>query len=196
MDKQTLRQALQNRREQLDPEQVVRSSESLCGRVLASDAYVSARHVFCFLSTPREPQTDGIIRTGFEQGKHLCVPAYDRERAGYRPVVLTRDAVLVKDRFGLMEPEQKEWISMDEPDLALVPGVVFDATGGRLGHGGGYYDRILSERTRGPFVKIGLAFAFQVVARVPQTETDVRVDMIITENETIRCERTDTRKEK
>lgn len=65
-------------------------------------------------------------------------------------------------------------------DVALVPGVAFDPTGGRLGQGGGHYDRLLP-RLAHDCVRIGVCFACQLVPRVPRESHDARVDVVVTE---------------
>lgn len=73
-----------------------------------------------------------------------------------------------------------------EPDLFLVPLIAFDRHGGRLGQGGGYYDRTLTaHRAKRKITAIGLAFAGQEIEEVPQLPTDQRLDYIVTENEVI-----------
>ncbi|MCW0180294.1 MAG: 5-formyltetrahydrofolate cyclo-ligase [Zavarzinia sp.] len=73
------------------------------------------------------------------------------------------------------------------PDVVLVPLVGFDRSGGRLGQGGGYYDRTLPRlRAAKPhFIAIGLAFSVQEVASVPRAANDAALDWIVTERETI-----------
>lgn len=73
------------------------------------------------------------------------------------------------------------------PDVLLVPLVGFDRAGGRLGQGGGYYDRTLPRlRATNPgLVAIGLAFSVQEVASVPRAANDAALDWIVTERETI-----------
>ena len=66
-------------------------------------------------------------------------------------------------------------------DLLLVPGVCFDRRGGRLGQGGGYYDRLLATVTRGHPLAVGIAFAAQVVPRVPTEPHDRPVALVVTE---------------
>ena len=70
--------------------------------------------------------------------------------------------------------------------LILLPGVAFDRTGGRLGYGGGFFDKLLAHLPRRPVLIAG-AFALQVIDAVPQESTDRRVDWLVTEHETIRC---------
>jgi 5-formyltetrahydrofolate cyclo-ligase len=68
------------------------------------------------------------------------------------------------------------------PDVLLIPLLAFDATGYRLGYGGGYYDRTLSAlRAQKPVIAIGIAYAGQQVAAVPHEAHDQRLDGVLTE---------------
>lgn len=68
------------------------------------------------------------------------------------------------------------------PDIVLVPLLAFDAAGGRLGQGGGWYDRTLARlRAQGTVCAIGLAFEFQRIEAVPMEPGDERLDWIVTE---------------
>lgn len=72
------------------------------------------------------------------------------------------------------------------PDLLIVPLLAFDRSGGRLGQGGGYFDRTLATLdASGPVFALGLAYAGQEVARVPMEEHDRPLDAILTEKEYI-----------
>ena len=100
---------------------------------------------------------------------------------------------LVRGRYGLLEPGTEcEVFAVEALDLLFVPGLAFDMRGGRLGRGGGYYDRALtalrSEASR-PAV-FGLAHDWQVVEDVPVGELDWRVDGVVTERRVLRVERT------
>ncbi len=75
----------------------------------------------------------------------------------------------------------------DELALILLPGLGFDLSGGRLGRGGGYYDRFLS-RVPANVPRVGLAFECQLLERIPMQPHDQKVDWIVTENRTIRCQ--------
>lgn len=89
-------------------------------------------------------------------------------------------AALVRGAFGAMIPVAGGWIV---PQIVIVPLVAFDARGGRLGYGGGFYDRTLAQlRARGPVLAVGLAFAAQQVPAVPLEPTDQMLDMIVTED--------------
>ena len=90
-----------------------------------------------------------------------------------------------------LAPDQASCLTSDlastpafAPDLALLPGVAFDLAGGRLGYGGGYYDRFLEKALNCP--RMGLCFEFQLVSSLPLAPWDQRVNYICTE-ERILC---------
>ena len=72
-----------------------------------------------------------------------------------------------------------------EVDLIIVPGVAFDKCGYRIGYGGGYYDRFLSNLDH--VTKISLAFNMQLIDKIPTDHFDIPVNYIITEKEIINC---------
>jgi len=81
--------------------------------------------------------------------------------------------------FGILEPtDGATEIPISKLDMILVPGIVFDREGYRIGYGHGYYDRILN----GAQAKcVGLAYSFQVISHVPHDASDARMDVIITD---------------
>jgi 5-formyltetrahydrofolate cyclo-ligase len=87
-------------------------------------------------------------------------------------------ASLRPGRFGVLEPEGPA-VDPAQVELWVVPGLAFDRQGGRLGYGGGYYDRALAQ-SRAP--RLGFAFARQVVSRVPREAHDLRVDGVMTDS--------------
>lgn len=90
------------------------------------------------------------------------------------------DAVMVKGDFGALIPQEGEWM---EPEILVVPLVAFDRKGGRLGYGGGFYDRTLEMlRAKRPTLAIGFAYAGQEAEDLPLEATDQPLDMIVTEN--------------
>lgn len=85
--------------------------------------------------------------------------------------------------FGAMVPEVDRFI---EPEILIVPLVAFDRAGGRLGYGGGFYDRTLERlRSRRPTLAIGFAYAAQEADGLPLEPTDQPLDMVVTETEVI-----------
>jgi 5-formyltetrahydrofolate cyclo-ligase len=91
---------------------------------------------------------------------------------------------LMDGGFGTRIPVEGNWIV---PEVLIVPLVAFDRRGGRLGYGGGFYDRTLAElRTAGPTLAMGFAWGAQEDEGLPLDETDQPLDLIVTEAEVIR----------
>ena len=90
------------------------------------------------------------------------------------------ETVMVAGTFKTLIPADVEWMI---PEIVIVPLVAWDKTGGRLGYGGGFYDRTLeSLRARGPVLAIGFAFNAQQAYGIPLEPTDQLLDMIVTED--------------
>lgn len=82
----------------------------------------------------------------------------------------------------VLEPPERKEIPLDEIDLVVVPGVVFDKNGYRIGYGGGFYDNFLP-KLKTDAKKIAVAFEMQMIEQIPYEGHDVRMDKIITERE-------------
>jgi 5-formyltetrahydrofolate cyclo-ligase len=117
-------------------------------------------------------------------GYRLCVPVIEGRG---RPLVFrawSPGAATRRGPFGVEVPVDGETL---EPDLLLVPMLAFDGRGHRLGYGGGYYDRTIAGlRARRPTHALGLAYAAQALPLVPDSETDMRLDAIVTEDGVVR----------
>ncbi|WP_439155685.1 5-formyltetrahydrofolate cyclo-ligase [Yoonia sp.] len=86
---------------------------------------------------------------------------------------------MVAGQFGAQIPENGDWM---QPEIVIVPLVAFDRRGGRLGYGGGFYDRTLELlRSRRPTLAIGFAYAAQEDSALPLEPTDQPLDLIVTE---------------
>lgn len=95
----------------------------------------------------------------------------------------TPGCALVDGPFGTVVPAEGDWVV---PEVLIVPLVAFDRRGGRLGYGGGFYDRTLQMlRAAGPTLAIGYAWGEQEEAGLPLEATDQPLDLIVTEGEVI-----------
>jgi 5-formyltetrahydrofolate cyclo-ligase len=92
--------------------------------------------------------------------------------------------VLSPDSFGILSPALTA--AAVQPAIILTPLLAFDRAGGRLGQGGGHYDRVLASLKPKGAIAVGLAYAIQEVVEIPTGEHDQRLDWIVTEREAIR----------
>lgn len=185
----SIRRKMIRMRENLSEETLRQNSREITKRLVALEAFRSCQNILIFLSLPGEVQTEEIIRISLASGKKVYVPLVDAKRKRLEISELPGlDIEFEAKRFGIREPGP-DYINIQLPavlDFVLVPGLAFDRKGGRIGFGAGYYDRFLKE-VSDRVVRVGVAFNFQVLESVPQTELDVPVQNILTESETIVC---------
>jgi 5-formyltetrahydrofolate cyclo-ligase len=153
-------------------------------RLLA--AIGSADPVAAYWPMRSEADPRPMLRVLHAQGRSLCLPVVVARSVplGFR--LWTPDTPMVPGGFGVLVPEADRPVV---PAVLVVPLLAFDRAGYRLGYGGGFYDRTLAAlRAAGPVQAVGFAWAAQEVAAVPRTIDDQRLDIIVTETETIRPE--------
>ncbi|MDL2215081.1 5-formyltetrahydrofolate cyclo-ligase [Dysgonomonas sp. OttesenSCG-928-M03] len=95
---------------------------------------------------------------------------------------LQEDTVFEKSKIGVFEPLGNDFTEYSKLDIIIVPGVAFDRKGNRLGRGKGYYDRFLNKVKA---TKIGICFDFQLLDQIPSDNWDIKMDMIVSENDLI-----------
>lgn len=183
-----LRQRMLRQRFAMIPEERARANAAIQELVLGTWR-PQWRTALLYINRPEEVATIPLILHLLDQGHRVCVPAFDRDRRLYYPSELKdfeRD--LDTGKLGILEPTAlaRRPVSPDELDAIILPGLAFDRSGNRLGHGYGYFDR-LCEGTRA--FKTALAFEFQVVNEIETGPGDVPVDRIITDLQLIVCPR-------
>ena len=114
----------------------------------------------------------------------VCVPVIQGKGLPLKFREWSPRAEMVDGDFGARIPATGDWLV---PQVLIVPLLAFDRRGYRLGYGGGFYDRTLEHlRAEGPALAIGFAWAAQEDPALPVEPTDQRLDLIVTERETIR----------
>jgi 5-formyltetrahydrofolate cyclo-ligase len=181
--KRNIRRLVLHRRDVLLEEDRRARSAVITERLIALPELRSAKTVMAFWSFGSEVDTSGLIEALHAAGKRVVLPRVDgREVAA---IVYVPGDPTAATPFGAMEPTSAEIVRPTEIDVVIAPGVAFDRNGGRVGYGGGFYDRFL-RTVRADTPVIGLAFAVQLVDEVPRGEHDRLVDVVVTEEELIR----------
>jgi 5-formyltetrahydrofolate cyclo-ligase len=181
--KRTLRQTVLARRNALTPEARAAWSQAIFARVLPLAAASRVRAVLAYHAFGSEPDTVPFLRALLAGGHSLLLPRIDRPARVlmiHRVGDLERDLVL--GPWGIREPDPRRCppARAGDANFVLVPGVAFDPGGGRLGYGGGYYDRLLATCAEGTPL-VAAAFEAQMVDHVPTGASDRRVGMVVTE---------------
>ena len=118
------------------------------------------------------------LLNGLKNKKPIAVPRFSVKKNVYEICLIDELSDLLAGKFGVLEPPpDSQIIDTKQLDLAIVPGVAFAGIGSRLGRGGGFFDRLLSNISA---KKCGVCFEQQVYPYVPVERHDVKMDMIAT----------------
>ena len=156
------------------------ASAAIQRRLLAEDWWAAAFQVGLYRSTANEPGTEALLADLLARGVRVAVPGRHGKR--YRWVWVDARTCWRKGAHGILEPARSLPADPAELRVVVVPGVAFDARGGRLGHGGGHFDRLLAQ---GDALRVGLCFENRLMAEVPMDAHDIRMDVVITEKRVI-----------
>jgi 5-formyltetrahydrofolate cyclo-ligase len=184
-ERRRLRRAARAARASLLPARRRQAQQSVLRHLLRGLCIKPGMRVAAYLAGPGEFDPAPLLAALHRRGVRLLVPRLSRVHPagmGFAPLA----APLHRNRYGLLQPAAPPSCSLQTVDVVLVPLVAFDATGARLGMGGGFYDRALAFRRRrqhwrGPLL-IGVAFAEQRVQRIPVLPWDVHLDAVLTDN--------------
>lgn len=187
MDKNVVRKKILSIRNKLKSEEVKHSSKIIIDKLTLLNEYKNSNVVFIYMSFKNEVETFSLIERMLSENKRVVIPYTDIKNIEIIPSeIKSLKDDLVLNPFGYYEPviDKVKQIKIEELDLIIAPGVVFDEKLNRVGFGKGYYDRILSKKRKDTKV-IAVAYEFQVIEEVPTEPHDIKMDMIITEERTI-----------
>jgi len=181
--KAELRTRMRGVRKALGPQARGARSEKIAERVLALPAWQSARTVMLFVSMPLEVDTTPLERAARAAGKRIAAPRMNETGLEVR----AWDDGMSIELTGRMQvpepPVTAELVPEPSVDLVIVPALALDERGARIGYGAGLYDGMLPRLTGAR--RVGVCFDFQLVAEVPETRGDERVQVVITDQRTI-----------
>ncbi len=175
-------QAHENRRQQQNKEEL---SRAICEKFVALPEYAAARTVMFYVDVRTEVRTRDYLATALTHGKKIVVP-WCNDRGELELFWLKSMDDLAIGMYSILEPKPElrgltdRQVRVAELDLIMVPGVAFTREGARMGHGKGYYDKLL-EHARPDAPLVALAFECQLFPDIPTQPHDVFMDKIITE---------------
>ena len=181
--KKQLRQMARAVRDTIGRVDATQMSEHACKLLSESEELASADVILIYYPIKNEPSPLSLIDEAKRRGIKIAFPLRDKQNK----MLIFKEAeidTLSHSDFGLLEPrEDAKEVSLTEKTVCIVPALLFSRTGYRLGYGGGYYDRFLSDFQG---TSIGLSYSTLLVEAIEKEEHDVPLDMIITESEVLR----------
>lgn len=191
-EKKKIRKLKTEQRDKMTAEERNAADKRILEKVLSLPEYRRAKAVLTYVSMRSEADTKRLISEALKEGKTVAAPRVSGKEMQF--YVIASQEELEEGYFGILEPGAAcplfsfSDVSPEEIFL-LMPGTAFDRTGGRIGYGGGFYDRFLSEHLE--LKRIALAYEVQMMERVPREEYDLCMDKIVTETGiTAFCKRT------
>lgn len=177
------------RRKLLERKELSEACRKTAGRTIAENVLslpelTRIDQIFLYASYREEADTFYLIDELMKRGKKVYCPRVKGSEMDFYRISGKND--LTKGYKNIPEPQISCPVCLPKGGriLMLLPGACFDRQGGRIGYGGGYYDRYLSRFSKEQFLLYGVAFSCQVIDEIiPLEKTDVRIDGIITEKE-------------
>lgn len=187
MDKSQLRQSTIFALKQLSTSNKKTTEQKMMNHLIHTSAWKKANTIGITVSQGMEWNTSIIIEKAWEQGKTICVPkCYPK---GHKMAFFQLESFeeLEVVYYNLQEPKpvEENKVEKDELDLMIVPGLLFDRSGFRIGFGGGYYDRFLTDYQG---QTIALTNSKYLVDSIPKEPHDIAVQQIVTESDIIDIE--------
>lgn len=175
------RQRLREVLRAMSPDQRRRKSRAAADLILAAPEFAAARYVMLYIATSEEVDTAAIALRAWQEGKVVLAPkVFMADRTMLAVEISSLDSGMRPTRVGVLEPIAGLPVPPEFIDLVIVPGLGFGEQGQRLGRGGGFYDRFLSQ----PEFKgatCGLAFEEQVLPDLPMLPHDHPLKMLATD---------------
>jgi len=186
--KDKLRKKLISLRKSISKNEVFEKSKKIKNRLFKMKEFKEASTILFYVSYDNEVYTHEMIKDSISNKKNIVLPVTDKKNKTLILSKLESFYDLSPGAYNILEPskEKIKEISIDDLDLIIVPGIGFDKNGHRIGHGKGYYDKLL-KNSKAP--KIGLSFESQIVKNVHIEKHDIHMDKIITEKRIIDCKK-------
>lgn len=178
--KKRLRKKILKERNALDIKIREDIDKKIIKNILESYEYISAKNIFTFVGIGSEINTIPLIEKAIEDKKHVFVPlCIDKSSMEARKINSISE--LKEKHYGLLEPSiNSKKIEINKIDLSIIPCLVVDKEGYRIGYGGGYYDRYFSN------TNINKAFIVCrgdfIIDSVPHEKFDIKFNKIVSEN--------------
>jgi len=185
--KKEIRSKILKKRNNMLFSEVLEKSDRIKEQVFHMDEFKDAKVILFYVSYDNEVYTHNMIKKSIEIKKQVVVPKTDKHNRMILCSSLTQWDDLITGAYNILEPRPEclNEVSLESIDLIIIPGIAFDCQGNRIGHGMGYYDKLLKKKMNAH--RLGLAFELQIVENISTEYHDVKVEKIVTEERIITC---------
>lgn len=173
IDKNALRKQVRLAIAAMTAEEKAREEDAIWQQVESSPLFVQANTLLLYWSLNNEVATHAFIEKWCKQ-KTILLPVVNGENLDLKRYEGIQ--TMTEGAYGILEPTGANWTDYEAIDLNIVPGVVFDKEGHRMGHGKGYYDRLLCHINT---PKMGVCYKAQLVEDLPVEPWDQPMDKVI-----------------
>ena len=175
MDKTQLRRSIRVQKRAMTEAEIESRSARLGELFAQSPLYQAAATIYGYLPYNQEVRTVPMLEQALKDGKKVAVPkCYGEEM---RFIYLEDLSQVTPGYAGIPEPIADGPVAGDKTALVLMPGLAFDPEGHRIGYGGGFYDRFLSDEPDHP--TLALCYEFQMLPHLETEAHDIPVDCVL-----------------
>ncbi len=175
MNKQELRAAIRAQKRAMTEDAIREKSAALAKMLFSTELYRNSTVLFGYLPYNQEVRTVPILEQALLDGKKVAVPKVYGDRMRF--IYIEELSGIARGSFGIPEPIADGPVAEDETALVLMPGLAFDEKGGRMGYGGGFYDKYLQAHPNHPTA--ALCYDFQIFPSLPTEAHDIPVDLVL-----------------
>ncbi|MGL4772871.1 MAG: 5-formyltetrahydrofolate cyclo-ligase [Clostridium sp.] len=177
MDKKNIRKNILSLRARI--KNTEEKNDKIFNNLISIKEFKECKSIFIYLSYKDEIDTFKIIKWCIENNKKVFVPKIS-EKSGVMDAIEIKDLDnLNENKYGILEPIAGDKVEdINDIDLVILPGAAFDLNGGRIGYGGGYYDRYLKNYKK---YIISLTYEIQILNEIPMEEHDVLFNALVSE---------------
>ena len=177
--KENIRTKKRYERSLLSDAHIARLSDNFLTQWMKFSKELSYQSIALYYPFDNEASTLEIINYLHSKNKEVLLPVIENNS---KTLFFAKNGIqseLIKNNFGIFEPKNKEFVDIEEIDIALIPCVAFNDKLFRLGMGGGFYDRTFSKKSS--TILIGMAYSFQYENESFQEKHDIKMDYVITQ---------------
>lgn len=189
ISKDSLRKEFLQIRESIPKSEITNLNFKLYQNLKQIIDFKNIKRISTYMAKDNEVQTDLLIKDALEQDINIIIPVL---KSNYQLCFteINKFTTFHHNKLGILEPTKEciNYTSGIDVDLVIVPGIVWNHNGHRIGYGSGYYDKYINLLNKNINI-VGLSYEFQIFTNIPIEKYDMSVNKIVTENQIIYCKR-------